>query len=669
MSLSTARVASGLAKDYRPEVDGLRAVAVLAVIVYHAELPWLRGGFAGVDVFFVVSGYLITRLILAERDAGHFSLLRFFERRARRILPALYLVIAACLPFAWMLMFPEELRRFGDSVLSVLLLVANFYFVNTQDYFAPGAELSPLLHAWSLSAEEQFYLVFPILALATLSISRRAFVGCILCLATASLGLAQFGGLLHENAGGLRWLAPPAWGYYLLPTRAWELLLGAALAAGRFEQTALNARLPGLLRQTLGIAGIALIVASCLFYRRSTPFPTAYALVPTIGTALVILFARQGTLAHAALAWRPLVGIGLMSYSLYLWHQPVLAFSRLYLPRGMSEVWLVGAVALSFLLAWLGWRFVEQPCRDRAAVSTRAFALGVILSGLALGAAGYACRVVGADPMLLSRAGAISARVDHAVGLSPACVYFGSWHHKPECATGDEPEAIVWGDSFAAHTVNAIVAANPGLPLLQATMPVCGPIPGIAPVVNEYDESWGRRCIQFNQAVLEHVLASPSIREVILGIHFANYIWGEQKLFDGTRVRSASPERLRGELRAAIGRLRAAGKRVTLISSPARSLFDVGRCLALATWRSLPGEICDFSYSDHPQNAFIDAFLRSLEGEGVHVIALRRLLCPQDRCSATLDGAFLYRDKAHLAAEGSTRMGIRFPDFRLRERN
>jgi len=352
---------------YRPEIDGLRAVAVVPVILFHAGVGALAGGFVGVDVFFVISGYLITSIILRERAEGRFSMLRFWERRARRILPALYVVMLACIPVAWALMLPDQYRDFARSLVAVGLFGSNILFWRESGYFAAAAEEKPLLHTWSLSVEEQFYLVFPLLMAVLWRFGQRGVAGVLAVFALISLGLSHYAADTMPSAN-----------FFLLPTRAWELLVGALCA---FWLTARSrAGHDGLVALGLGA-----IMLSVLWFDGTTPFPSLWALVPVLGTAAVILFARPGGWTGRLLSWRAMVGIGLVSYSAYLWHQPLMAFARIA-HLSAPPLWLMLALgALSFPLAYVTWRFVEQPFRRPGATFAPPARLGaVLLPSLAL---------------------------------------------------------------------------------------------------------------------------------------------------------------------------------------------------------------------------------------------------------------------------------------------
>ena len=343
--------------EYRREIDGLRALAVLPVILFHAGFKAFSGGFVGVDIFFVISGFLITSIILGDAAAGRFSLLDFYDRRARRILPALYLVLLVCIPFAWIVLPPIELTSFSKSLVSIPLFSSNFFFWRDGNYFETTAELKPLLHTWSLAVEEQYYLFFPIFLTVILRAGLRWIFLLLSTVAASSLVLAQ---VLSSHS--------PVANFFLLPTRAWELAIGALVACHLRRSS--SERIPVAARQVLSAAGLGLIVASILLFTKTTPFPGFAALAPTLGAALILLCARPDTLVGQALAIRAAVGIGLVSYSAYLWHQPLLALVRYRFPSPGSVV-MGGLVGCTFALAWMTWKYVERPFRIRSAFDRR----------------------------------------------------------------------------------------------------------------------------------------------------------------------------------------------------------------------------------------------------------------------------------------------------------
>ncbi|MEK9139851.1 MAG: acyltransferase, partial [Nitrospirota bacterium] len=335
---------------YRPEIDGLRAIAVIPIILFHAGFQLFSGGFVGVDVFFVISGYLITTIILAELETGQFSLLKFYERRARRILPALYVVMALCLPFAWLWLMPSDAKEFSNSAMAVLVFASNIFFWQSSDYFDAGSELKPLLHTWSLGVEEQFYVLFPIFLMLAWRLGRKRIVVLLTIVALLSLALA-----VYEAS------RKPVATFFLLPTRGWELAMGSLVAF--YLEGKERDQFPLALKQMLSLVGFGLIAVAALTFSKETPFPGLYALVPTVGAGLIIVFGSPETFVGRLLASRVLVGVGLISYSAYLWHQPLLSFARHRSLTELGEMVIAGIIVLTFGLAYMTWRYVETPFR------------------------------------------------------------------------------------------------------------------------------------------------------------------------------------------------------------------------------------------------------------------------------------------------------------------
>ena len=362
---------------YRREIDGLRAVAVVPVILFHAGMSVFSGGYVGVDVFFVISGYLITSILIAELEQGTFSIARFYERRARRILPALFLVMLCCMPFAWMWMLPSELRDFSQSIVAVVFFASNILFWRQEGYFEPAAELKPLLHTWSLAVEEQYYLVFPVFLLLAWRFGRNRVFWAVCAIAAISLLASEWG-----------WRNRPSANFYLAPTRIWELLIGSMCA---FWLTGRQQRPSNL----LSLIGLAMIAFANVSFDETIPFPSVYALVPVVGTALIIVFCSADTWVGRLLSARAFVGIGLISYSAYLWHQPLFAFARIRSVFEPSSFLMAALALLSLILAYLSWRYVEKPFRTgkasilptRGAVFAASTAAAAVF--VAIGAAGH----------------------------------------------------------------------------------------------------------------------------------------------------------------------------------------------------------------------------------------------------------------------------------------
>lgn len=417
---------------YRKEIDGLRAVAVVPVILFHAGLESFGGGFVGVDVFFVISGYLITHLLLSEIDSGDFSIARFYARRIRRILPMLYLVMAMSAAAGWHLMLPYQFENLGQSLVATTLFANNILLAMTTGYWDILITLKPLAHTWSLAVEEQFYAIFP-LALLLWRRVRRHPAGLVIALAVASL-IAALWEQRHSTIGS----------FYLSQGRFWEILAGSlcALCERRYS--------PRENDIAAGV-GLALIVGAVLAYDARMPFPSAYTLVPVIGTALIMMFGTGESRIGRLLSLPPLVGIGLVSYSAYLWHQPLFAFVRLYSKSDPAPAFLAALVPGILFLSYLSWRFVEMPFRDRERIGTRllcilagTFSLAFILLGLFLHRAhGVPARIY---PAALAGAGGM----DSGYNMS-------AFRYKRDAFVTDKPvRLLVIGNSFGRDIVNIV---------------------------------------------------------------------------------------------------------------------------------------------------------------------------------------------------------------------
>lgn len=348
--------------QYRKEIDGLRAVAVLPVILFHAGLEEFSGGFVGVDIFFVISGYLITTIILTEKEQQNFSLVNFYERRARRIIPALFAVMAVSVIFSWFWLAPSYLEDFSQSLLAVSIFSSNLLFWQETGYWGSENEMKPLLHTWSLAVEEQYYVLFPLFLMFMWRFRTRWILWTFFIVAIVSLSLSHWAAFNKPTAN-----------FFLLPTRGWELAIGAGLAFYfLYRNPIMKSLLPhSLLDEIFGWIGLGMVAYSVFLFNEETPFPSLYALVPTIGTALIIIFSSEESSLGKLLGSKILVGVGLISYSAYLWHQPLFVFARhIYLDNPPQLIFLVLSAA-SLLLAYFSWKYIEAPFRKRGVFSRK----------------------------------------------------------------------------------------------------------------------------------------------------------------------------------------------------------------------------------------------------------------------------------------------------------
>ena len=332
---------------YRAEIDGLRCLAVVPVILFHAGFELFSGGFVGVDVFFVISGYLITTIIIKDIEKNRFSFFNFYERRARRILPALFFVMFFCMPFAWMWMLPGQLKDFAQSLVAISVFGSNILFWIESGYFSANAEEKPLLHTWSLAVEEQFYLIFPVCLVLFWRFGRNLAFWIIALTAALSFLLSEWS-----------WRNMPDANFYLAPTRAWELLAGSIVAIYSANRGLRN-------NNFLAGTGLAMIIFSVYFYDETIPFPSLYTLAPVLGTVLLILYANDEAIVAKWLSTSIFVRIGLISYSAYLWHQPLFAFARIRMVSDPKPQLMLILTFFTFIIAYFTWRYVERPSREK----------------------------------------------------------------------------------------------------------------------------------------------------------------------------------------------------------------------------------------------------------------------------------------------------------------
>ena len=452
---------------YRADVDGLRAVAVLSVLLFHAGIGIAPGGFVGVDVFFVISGFLITSLIVSEHERGKFSIASFYERRARRILPALFAMLAVTLAIGSAILLRNDFHDLTRAATATSAFLSNVFFWRTAGYFNGASDLKPLLHTWSLGVEEQFYILFPVLVLVGLRLGGLRVLRLLVVLAlVASFLLCLWAMDDHRDAA-----------FYLAPTRAWELMIGAVLALGMLPDLR-----PRWLREIAGAVGLGLILWCVLTYSEARPFPGLRALWPCVGAGLVILAAGSGV--SRVLALRPLVFVGLISYSLYLWHWPILVFARYegYYAGGPIEAAL--ALAASGLLAVLSWRYIERPFKSRGVLPDRrtllaaatACIVGAVAVNVALGS------LTQAKGSMV--AGREEGRAEARAAYGEGTCFFSSdapldTIDPARCLTPDPTRRayLLFGDSFAAHLWPGLTAIRPDtVDLDQFTFGGCPPL-------------------------------------------------------------------------------------------------------------------------------------------------------------------------------------------------
>jgi peptidoglycan/LPS O-acetylase OafA/YrhL len=645
----------------RRDIDGLRALAVIPVVLFHYGLNGFSGGFVGVDVFFVISGYLITSIICREIEAGRFSLYDFWARRARRILPALSVVMAAALVVGWLLLPPNDYAHLGREIRYQAMFISNILFMRQDGYFDPASELKPLLHTWSLAVEEQYYVIFPLLMVLITRYLRHwrwALFGLLLL----SFGLNIWAINRQPDAA-----------FFLLPMRAWELLCGAMLAVvPRSQRPQSKQALRPWVYQAVSAAGLLAVVAAVGCFDRNTLFPGWAALLPVLGaTAMIWANGQSSTWVGRLLSTRGLVGVGLISYSLYLWHWPVYVYANAASVDGVQRFEAVTWIAVSVGLAYLSWRFIETPFREKGLIPGRKPVLITgALSMLVLAMAGQTVNWKDGVPDRLSGQAMryASARDWHkgqmgclmtrkSPDLNTVCHFGGA-------AADAAPRQFVWGDSHAAALMPAVQAdaERYGIPVSLASLAGCPPILG---------DGVRQQCRDFNQQTLA-LVQKEKVSDVVLAARWSLYLYGEE---DGnmqfslyrTDSRSDVERHIADDVRMMVARLREAGVRVWLFKEvPLQRHGIIGRLSSLAMIGRSTTDV-GRPLAEHQQRQhFIDALFAQLSAADAQVRVLdpASTLCAEGLCRAEIDGASLYMDENHLSDLGGEHMrGLLAPVF------
>ncbi len=643
---------------YRPDIDGLRAVSVTAVLLHHLGATWMPGGFIGVDVFFVISGFLITGIIARESDEGRFSYLTFYERRIRRIYPALLLVLIVTAALAWLLFVPLELRYFGRSLSWTPLFASNFVFMGQTGYFDPDGATKPLLHTWSLGVEEQYYIVFPLLLLgaARFSIDRVKLVGGLVVL--SFLASVVSGVLGYADA------------YFLLPMRLWELGAGALLALRPLDGASER------VRSGLGVVGLGLIVVSLFRIDDSMAFPGWVAAGPVIGATLV-LASGVGPAARL-LATAPFTFIGRISYPMYLWHWPLIVFTQVYFFHPVTPVEGAVIAVATVLLSWGTLVWLETPIRSRGVLARRGrlFATAGVVS-LAVVAAG----IVTFNTKNLGRwttpeQVAIAAVQKEGVAIGELCpgVDEGIAGERAPCvigATGDPATPIsfaILGDSHSRATAGAIadVAREAGRKGLYLGKGGCPPLVGI-------DQTVGNdlRCAAHVKAALAEIAAQPDVTDVIIVARWAWTVTGHDYGRSPARLHAirsngrtlGEAERwavLESSLEATLDAL--AGRRVHLMASTPEVKFDVPNVVANAMRLGRPIPLGPTRAEHTARQTTSRALLeQAVKGRAwVELIDPTDTFCDAERCTVLTPEGPLYMDSDHVSRLGAKRLAPLF---------
>jgi len=641
---------AGLA--YRPEIDGLRAVAVLAVVLYHAEASLLPGGFVGVDVFFVISGYLITSLLLSEwRGQGRIDLANFYARRVRRLMPALWVVIVAVLLGSALLLAPMGVLayRISDSAIASILFLANFYFeATTGGYFDGPSEQVPFLHLWSLAVEEQFYLIYPAVLWLVL-VRAPTLLWRVLAVASAlSLLLAE------------HWLQlDPAKAFYQTPARFWELALGGLVALAATSR--LGPRAPGW----MAAAGMASILASCLLTQATGHFPGVGAM-PSVAGAALVLWAIHDSSRTGPVGWllrsRPFVLVGLLSYSLYLWHWPLLAFDRVLSLEPSSVPWRLGLCLLALVLAWASYRWVETPFRRTHAIAARrVFMAAALAAGVVLVLAAVVARtnLMPAELAALveqtrNDRPANMARCHFRLAASVAALPGTDCHS----GTGSEPTIAIWGDSHALawQPLAWELAEARGAVATSFSMDSCPPAIGYVGSRSDYP-GHGTNCRKLNELALQE-LSAGGFETVILSVRWTSWFpaGGDGADHRPGEQRMASAA-LWGALAASLDQLGDVPEVIVLGPTP-EIRGDAAMCIASGRTRECATRRRDFERETRVVRYGLAALTAGRQN--VTLVDPSDFFCDQDLCPVVKDGYALFWDDDHVSTRAARAFAAEF---------
>jgi peptidoglycan/LPS O-acetylase OafA/YrhL len=655
---------AGGSAPYRPDIDGLRCIAILTVILFHIGLPKIRGGFVGVDVFFVISGYLIGSHVYRETRSGTFSIRKFYERRAKRILPAFFFVLFTLYVLGCLLLSPNELKRLSAQALAAIASCSNLYFWLKEGYFAPRAETNPLLMTWSLGVEEQFYVFFPLLMMMFKRFSPKRLLICLGGLTSLSFLLSVVEVIHYPTAA-----------FYLLPSRAWEIGVGCILGIFEveFPQYSLFQKRSHR-TDLLAFGALIVLLGSCMLYSKNIPFPGATALLP-VAAALALIRTRESRINGWILSAKPLVWIGLVSYSWYLWHWPLLSLARISTGGTLSITNGCLLALCGLLLSVFSYFAIEKPFRRTTRTGPR------FLAGY-----GFACLLFAAPAVLIFASRglpgrfpqALSIEMSAAVGSQDPCLasYSDSRPiNSPFCLPPhlDKPVIALMGDSHASALAYELRSKSnaKGWVFDDLTKSSCPQLGTVTRAMLSHP-AHVEQCAAYNKAALDYVLEDPNIRTVILaGFWSAAYPLqkGYGYVHVGETALGSSDQNwsnFQSGLADAVRQLRDRNKEVIIATDVPRFRVDplivtigsaiplrrrFGEFLALnhAQFGSEP-ELSAIPSEDRQANKIITQIARNT---GAHVLDLTYELCDGELCKYNLNGASLYLDQQHLSSLGA----------------
>jgi peptidoglycan/LPS O-acetylase OafA/YrhL len=655
-----AREGTAQVGDYRPDIDGLRCIAVLAVVLSHVELAFGAGGFVGVDVFFVISGFLITGILVRDLREGSYSIAGFYERRARRILPALFVMLLATFAVGGQVLGPDQFVDVARAAVATILFASNVWFWReTSGYFGEDVALAPLLHTWSLGVEEQFYIASPLLLAAIWRLAPQRVRGIAILLTLASLA-----GAIWQVDSGAGQSA-----FFLLPTRAWELGLGALLALGA---PAVPARAG--IRSAVAFSGLAAILIPIVAYTDATPFPGLAAVPPVVGSALLIWVNGAGTNpVKSLLSARPMVAVGLISYSLYLWHWPVIVYAKV-VTGALGPGGAAACIAASLVLGALSWRYVERPFRGRRGwLPTRrgVFGASAVAMTATLAVAAVVYRGDGFPGRVAPEVRAVFATARDVDPRSGRCLGKQETIGAEECriglTSGGSADFLLWGDSHAAAAIPGVseAARVEGVSGFAAAFSGCPPLLG----VYRRDLDSGNGCVDFNIAVLDFLKRRDDMPLVMLMGRWAFAAEGVPPPGDSGpsailaetsgRMPTGTPEDnfaiFSAGLAATIAAIEMTGRRVVVVGDVPEIGWSVPAVLGQSLMHHRPPPPGPSAGDVWRRSARVKATFDHYEAAGrIDYLPTISAFCPGARCDVVdAEGRPRYRDGHHLTRIGA----------------
>lgn len=651
-ALQTGTVRGGDDRGFRKDLNGLRAVSVTFVVLYHAGLSGLAGGYVGVDAFFVLSGYFMSKMIGHDLARQQFSFVAFYLRRARRILPALIVMAAATSVFAYLYLMPEELKSYARSLRATTLFYSNLQFARESGYFDVASELKPLLHTWSLSVKEQFYLIFPLFAFASHKLRQKPKIFVYLAIISLSLLASETVVQFDQQKA-----------FFGLPYRLWEMMLGALTASISFE--------PGrFAREGLVAAGLCLLMVAGIFFSATTSFPGFSALVPCVATTLLIIGGRRSAIANVTLGNPACQFLGKISYSIYLWHWPVVVFLP-YVLGDLAPTEKTGAICIaSIICGWASWRFIEQPFRFRLIAFGRpkvAFSTYLVIAGLFVSLSTIVIENQGLPYRLSEQARLVyAARGDTSRFLERTCfadpdgegLSAANVRTDETCALGgssDPVTFVLWGDSHAGAIAPALdlAAKRGGLSGVFVGSAGCPPFASARLVRPDR----ARRCDDFNAAA-EEMISRRGIRDVVLVAYWRKYLsitdGNERVSMEGSLTSTSQYALIKDRLSVRVMALQKNGVKVWLMLDVPDFNQPVPESLARLAMLGRPIQLELTKAAIETRQGVAQDLVQGVgKNTGASVLDPAPWLCDVQACKAVLNGTVLYKDGDHLSASGA----------------